>query len=393
VPTTIFPVTDHKAQPTTSGCPLAIVPLLALHQTIMSTKMKLEMLRMLLLCLALLLVSNVMMLDKDVFWSTSPSCHDPEFLMTAPLISLVNTASLPRQPTVQPTNQHSRSLRRLEFLHIPKTGGTAMETLAAQHNLTWGMCHFVSPELSLVMSNNETHCPANYNGWKAWRGSIDLQYHECPWWHTPAQYFEQDKIPINPYADADLFAVVRNPYDRILSHYYYIHGIKKSTVEEANSVAELNSLLNHRLTHVMDGRREGYMGQNVSGNRPYFMFAGHFIPQYDYVFDYRRRMVEHVIKFENLTAEFDELMKEYNLSFLKLPQKRFKQSVSKQLGVYNISKPNLQMIEQLFARDFYEFGYDMISDIISDQIYDHTNQAIIQDLKQKETQRMTKTGK
>jgi hypothetical protein len=51
------------------------------------------------------------------------------------------------------------------------------------------------------------------------------------------------------------------------------------------------------------------------------------------------------------------------------------------------------MIEQLFARDFYEFGYDMISETISDQMYDHTNQWIIEDLKQKEKQRMTKTGK
>ena len=34
---------------------------------------------------------------------------------------------------------------RLELLHIPKTGGTMLEVLAMEHNITWGACHFEFP--------------------------------------------------------------------------------------------------------------------------------------------------------------------------------------------------------------------------------------------------------
>lgn len=34
---------------------------------------------------------------------------------------------------------------RLELVHIPKTGGTMLEVIAFQNNVTWGACHFEFP--------------------------------------------------------------------------------------------------------------------------------------------------------------------------------------------------------------------------------------------------------
>ena len=110
------------------------------------------------------------------------------------------------------------------------------------------------------------------------------------------------------------------------------------------------------------------MVRNISANPYYFFGAGHLIPQYDYVFDHRRRLVQHVLKFEYLTAEFEALIMQYNLTQLTLPTHDVRPSYSKELGVYNMTRTNLQLIEKLYRRDFYEFEYEMVLSTMPEEI-------------------------
>jgi hypothetical protein len=94
------------------------------------------------------------------------------------------------------------------------------------------------------------------------------------------------------------------------------------------------------------------------------MNGGHMIPQYDFVHDvdHHKKMVKHVLRFENLSEEFSTLMKQYDLP-LELPTKKIgRASHNKLLGVHNLTNENLKLIETIYWDDFVEFGYDLIED-------------------------------
>lgn len=247
---------------------------------------------------------------------------------------------------------------RLEFVHIPKTGGTVIESEAARHNITWAICHFAYPQAAVRISMNETICP---EGSLKYPWPKQEKYHQCPWWHVPPQYLELQGA--NPYDGANLFAVVRNVYDRIISEYYYMGTyLTENTADELNDVAEFNAWLDDLLRRVAQMRR-GDIGRNRTGNAAYFINAGHWIPQYHYIFEHRRQLVKHVLRFENLAEDFHALMDVYNLP-LRLPKKQVRKSHEKKLGVFNMTLKNLELIEMIYEDDFLEWGYDIMSEII-----------------------------
>lgn len=254
-------------------------------------------------------------------------------------------------------------LRRLEFVHIPKTGGTAIESEAARRGVTWSICHFAFPQVAEMISLNETICP---------KGSLKhmwpkvQKYHACPWWHIPPQYFELQAH--NPYEGADLFAIVRNPYERVISEYYYVGThIRQRMSDVVNDPAIFDADIANDLKYVNRMKR-GDIARNRSGNAPYFMNAGHWIPQYHFIFERRRRVVKHVLRFENLTSEFHALMELYDLP-MRLPKKQVRVSHTKKLSVLNMTKENVLLIEKIYEEDFLEWGYELMSETIPREIF------------------------
>ena len=249
--------------------------------------------------------------------------------------------------------------RRLEFVHIPKTGGTVIESEAARHNITWSICHFGIPQNVLRISLNETDCPdGSLKHW--WPGT--KKYHACPWWHVPPQYFELHEV--NPYAGADLFGVVRNPYDRLISEYFYMGTyVARRKAEDVNDVENLNKWVETSMRDIIGKVKRGDISRNRTGNGAYFRSAGHFIPQYDYVFEHRRRIIKHVLRFENLTDEFHALMELYDLP-IRLPRRRVRPSHSKTVTAYNLTRRNMELIERLYDNDFREWGYEILSETL-----------------------------
>jgi Sulfotransferase family len=279
----------------------------------------------------------------------------------------------------------TKPTRRLEFVHIPKTGGTVIESEAAKENITWSICHFGIHQNIVRMSLNETICP---EGSLKYNWPKRKKYHSCPWWHLPAQYFELQDV--NPYEGADLFCVVRNPYERLLSEYYYMGTyIKFLSEEEVNDVLALNVWVKRIIELLVVQSKPGDIDRNRTGNAPYFYNAGHFIPQYDFVFEHRRRVIKHVLRFENLNEEFHELMKLYDLP-VRLPQRRVRESHTKKLSIFNLTKENLELIERLYDADFREWGYDMMSEIIPEETLTRNEDLLRQAIAKRNRQRPTK---
>ena len=276
-----------------------------------------------------------------------------------PFLEDVNWSFHSAEPTQDYDTTEFVPTRRLEFVHIPKTGGTAIESEAARHNVTWSICHFGIPQNILIISLNETVCPKDSlkYGWPGMK-----KYSGCPWWHVPPQYFELYEV--NPYAGADLFCVVRNPYDRLISEYFYTGTyISKLKAEDVNDERNLNTWVAINIRELIQKMKRGDVSRNRTGNGPYFRSAGHFIPQYDYVFQHRRRIIKHVLRFENLVEEFHALMELYRLP-IRLPQHRFRPSHKRTLTAYNLTKSNLELIERLYEDDFLEWGYQVLSETL-----------------------------
>jgi hypothetical protein len=120
-------------------------------------------------------------------------------------------------------------------------------------------------------------------------------------WHVPRQFLQnasKTRIVKDPYGPAPMFVVVRNPFDRAVSEYYYKRGEYFTKPEGLNDPKLLNSWI----------RRE-------VPKSDYFRGGGHFIPQYDYVYYHpkgsdqvKHVMVQHVLKFQNLEQDLQDLM-------------------------------------------------------------------------------------
>lgn len=295
----------------------------------------------------------------------------------------------------QKEEKNEKRRRRLEFVHIPKTGGTAIESIAKNANLTWSICHFGSPEAVSKMSNGLVECYRPNDTYKRnsnneseiekekknhsksigskkkngdWLSGLYWESNHCPWWHVPPAHVEAFYSGNNnPYEGADLFVVVRNPYDRIISEYYYAISELQASRNNHNKTiinddSNLNKILHKQLSEFSSQMMTGDASRGIPGNKMYYSHDGHLIPQYDFVYDKHNghRMVEHVLFFENFQTDFSNLMAEYELP-LTLPKTRVRPKSEKKLGVWNLTLENMLLIEDIYRDDFLEFGYKLLS--------------------------------
>jgi len=190
--------------------------------------------------------------------------------------------------------------KELKFIHITKTAGSSIETVGLEKNKRWGIHH-----------------------------------KEYGFWHEI--FINKPKALKEKY---DWFMVVRNPYKRIISEYNFIAnslGLKTHTVQEFNMFIKkwMLNASNNKENHSLYGR--------VGGD--------HFTEQYKY---YDPSVKIHILKFENITEEFNNLMKLYNYDIIL----NKKVQVSKiYFNINNISDENIELIKTIYKNDFEMFGY------------------------------------
>lgn len=227
--------------------------------------------------------------------------------------------------------------KRLEFVHITKTGGSAIEMGAATSGIQWGACHYV--EIPYLGCNHTAD----------WEFPIGVRMpeelknktHSEPW-HSPPHWLIPNPHPKDRVAD---FLVVRDPYQRIFSEFYCSAFGYNGTVNPKS----LNAWIVGKLTE----------------ETPYY---GHLLPQYYYVFHHKTgaQIVDHVLRYEALAQEFKLLMKLYDLKIQIPPKKEshfvmsIEQSASR-LTVADLTVDTLRVINKHYRRDFERFGYEMIA--------------------------------
>lgn len=185
--------------------------------------------------------------------------------------------------------------KKLKFIHITKTAGTSIELIGKKHGLTWGQFD------------------------KEYRPADPLS--RCISQHVYPQWCSQEYLKSH-----DFFTIVRNPYTRILSECLY---------NNCSTPEELNIHLKKYLQYTT-------------------MEGGHFSEQYKYVVDKNT----HILRFENLKEDFDNLMKMYGYA-ITLDIHANKSHNRNNLSVRDFDADSIQFIKTMYKKDFELFGYSM----------------------------------
>ena len=180
------------------------------------------------------------------------------------------------------------------------------------------------------------------------------------WWHLPAFLFPLANT--NPYQNSELFGVIRNPYDRMVSEFYYICTLKVMSWRTDQCDRDRlfdEAYMNEWLSQKMQNR------QRDSG-KAYLEDNGHFTPQYEFIFGpHEVRMLDYVLQMDNgkLTEDFERLMHAFGLDQVQLQKVNALGAADRgdsqtHLDVHNLTETSLTSIHELYAHDFSHIGYE-----------------------------------
>jgi len=298
--------------------------------------------------------------------------------------------------------------QNLEYVHITKTGGSAIESAGCNNGYRWGALHYkTNVQLSKVIkcTNVGTLAPENEHLVELSKGSDRTLWHVPP---VELRSILDDSL--NPYMDPSLsfqqtvavpeqqqslvkkklFTVVRNPYSRILSEINWstcyvawgycppkwrLGGVKM--VKSKKVLKDMNDQLQTILTTVRQGnfKKNGMDGLKRSG---------HFLNQVNYVYapgvggegDNNNNVViiDYVLHYENLQTDFHNLMLQYGVkvtlpskeeSHIKkaeMKNKEKQQFLNSQLkfDLQDLNTDSIRMINEYAYEDFKAFGYEMV---------------------------------
>jgi hypothetical protein len=189
------------------------------------------------------------------------------------------------------------------YIHIPKTAGTSVEQFLRDH------------------------------------GRNGLEYHGVRGGRSMHHFTAFDLKRENPsiFNIYYKFSIIRNPYDRLLSEYYWtpIPGIGyKSRQTKADFITYVSKVVNQKLFY-----------DNI--------FNDHFIPQYLFIYNGKNSLVDQLFRYEDLDWTVDYLKKklDININFPNLNKSA--NSIIKS----EWTPRQKERIYKIYQRDFIIFNY------------------------------------
>jgi len=207
------------------------------------------------------------------------------------------------------------------FIHIPKAAGTSIEYVLEMHEVDdVGVNRYLKP-ISICKN-------------KLFGG---------PYQHMPftslSKHISPDKID-----NYFKFAIVRNPWDRMVSHVAWLDGKwynkRELTQEEFNTY----------IANLFKRFKEN--GERVTFDK----FTQHEIPQYKFIYDTSdndKLLVDYVGKFENLDEDWKIIRERLGVQ-LELPT-RMKSHHRKYTSFYN--QQTKEVVDKIYKDDIEKFNY------------------------------------
>jgi hypothetical protein len=143
------------------------------------------------------------------------------------------------------------------------------------------------------------------------------------------------------------FAIVRNPYDRLVSAF---HFLKKGGFHEPDRIWSKKNIGHiDDFEHFIDSLKDKKFATKI-------MRWQHFQPQSFYLENLSNIIdVDHIGRFENLDNEFDLIKKHLNLNNKQI--KHNNRSIRGDYGSYYKNNEMKNVVQILYKKDFKNFGY------------------------------------
>lgn len=197
--------------------------------------------------------------------------------------------------------------RNLLFIHIPKTGGTSIEYLL---NIPLTPYNFFGIQNGLALQ----HYTASKM--KTWLGE---------------EYFNK----------CSKIAMVRNPYDRVVSEYYWtIKRDKKFATTFKEFLLKIKKI-------IIENRYD---------QSPHY---DHYKPQSDFVFIDGKNVIDYLGKFENFNSFVEEIIPKFSLDKNKFGHHN-KSEYNRDVDHFE-DKECREIVNEIYQMDFINFDYEMIS--------------------------------
>ena len=196
------------------------------------------------------------------------------------------------------------------FVHIPKTGGQSVElAFLAEHGLAW------RDRAPLLLRANDDRAlgPARL---------AHLYAHE---------YVSKGHLSADDFDAYFKFAVVRDPYSRIVSSFNF---------------------RDHSFTSIRDFVEAAPNDDHDSHRRQ-------VTPQVTYLFDATRTrfVVDRVLRFETLAQDMQDVFRRVFGGDRPLPHRNA--AVEKRLTVERLTRDDIAFVNETYAEDFLRLGYEI----------------------------------
>lgn len=203
------------------------------------------------------------------------------------------------------------------YVHIPKTAGTTIEQICYKYGYKVGSGYFYKNRSKLLFLQ-------------------ETEYKDISPWHIPLKYMSKE---VQADANSKIkFAVVRNPYERIISDFKFWHDyyeVRKK--EKPKSLENINTFVD-------------------SFKSDKLIFDCHFTPMSEYIDDNT-----HILRFETLSSDFKIFVKKFgfiidgnDIDTTKANNTKNK-SINNSLLIFN---PNsISFIKEYYTEDFKKFNY------------------------------------
>ncbi|OUS08847.1 hypothetical protein A9Q96_00435 [Rhodobacterales bacterium 52_120_T64] len=159
----------------------------------------------------------------------------------------------------------------------------------------------------------------------------------------------QSKLSAKVYDEFFVFAVIRNPYDHAISHFEYLKQYRYKHISDKISNMSFSEYLDFR-------------GENLRHERKSRIDLFARLPNQSYwITDSRNNIiVDQLLRFEDLDAEFASLTTQLSLGDLKVPTINKSKNRNREISIqeyYNAE--TREKVEELYSEDFANFGYEI----------------------------------